>query len=141
MVCLSLWSGGLVSVLLRAESSFRNGDPYRQLVAVIDTKWAQDKLLLPSAFLYALFATIYVVMEGDFSPAILVTILVVYLALITTSVAFLDREAKQINRVQRVEGVSEPSVLRRERRYLLLLRMQATGSVVLVFLNSLIIGR
>ena len=51
-VSMSLWIGGLMFNLLRAEMHFRSGEGLRGLVAIVDTERAERKAFLPTGLFF-----------------------------------------------------------------------------------------
>lgn len=138
---MTLWIGGLMFNLLRAEMHFRSGEALRILVAVVDTEWAERRILLPAGLLFGASGSVLVATgETALSSVYVVIGMVMFIGVIGTSVGYLLPKARRINELQRLNGAEDDAVLRLERHYLFVMRARAAAGIALVVVTSFIYG-
>lgn len=131
VVSLTTWVGGLIFNWIRTEIHFRSDSTQRRFVGVVDTAWAERRVLLPSAFVFAAALTGLAAL-GVESRSISLMVLAILLLVVVVVGATLIVEARQIDRLQVSEGLEDPQVLNREKRFLYAMRVEAAVAVGLL---------
>lgn len=131
IVSLTTWVGGLIFNWIRTENYFRSDDANRMLVGVMDTAWAERRVLLPSAFVFAT-SLLGLAALGVESRSISLLVLAILLLVVVVVGATLIAGARQIDKLQVSEGMEDPQVSNREKRFLYAMRVQAAVAVGLL---------